>query len=449
MKAVVLSLLGLCLSGFTAQAQWVNQPITFANPVQGVVAVDAVDASTAWAIGDVLDGNYLAPQVARTTNGGQAWVVSNLPVNAAVREIVTGLSAPTPTTAWITTVRIDGAGGRVLRTSDGGQTWTTIGANSIFTSANSYPNFVHFYSATEGIVGGENLTANSGFEVYRTTDGGQSWTPVTTPPTEDDEYLATGLPTTKGNSIWLTTNDARVFRSSDRGQTWAVSQISTSAIDPTGLAFQDEQNGLVSFLNDDSPNHQLFRTTNGGQTWTPVSYSGPLHGIGLATVPGTNQYVSTGADLDNGDAGSSYSRDGGQTWVALENTTNHLFAEFVSPTVGWSGSFRISNNDIVGNGVNRFASSVLSARTVDVALQASLQLTPNPAEGGHATLRTMRAFAGTAQVRVLDVTGRQVRHYTWAGSTPLSLDLSRETAGLYLLEVESASGTARQKLVVR
>ncbi|GAB3672833.1 hypothetical protein GCM10027594_35180 [Hymenobacter agri] len=50
---------------------------------------------------------------------------------------------------------------------------------------------------------------------------------------------------------------------------------------------------------------------------------------------------------------------------------------------------------------------------------------------------------------MLDATGRLVRQLPWTASPELQLDLSHEPAGLYLLEVDAASGTARQKVVVQ
>lgn len=449
MNKRLLSSLGLCLLGFTAQAQWAYQPINGLLSQSAPFYLDAIDANTAWGV-SVGATSYVVPQLVRTTNAGQAWVVTALPVNATVRENVTGLSATSSTNAWVSTVNVNGVGGRILRTIDGGQTWTTQSSATVFGSPNSYPGLIRFFSVTEGVAVGEALNTGSGFETYTTTNAGLTWTLLTAvPATLPNEHLVTNPPVVVGNTIWFLTSEGRVFRSSDKGLTWTVATIAPNLLAPTGISFRDAQNGLVSVLDDQGgTSHQLFRTTDGGTTWASVVYTGALHGFGLSTVPGTTEYVSTGADLGNGDQGSSFSRDNGQTWIPLENTFNHLGVEFVSATVGWSGGLVLNGVQVVTSGMNRYSGTALATRT-DAGLQASLTVAPNPALGGRFTLQAARTTAGPATVRVLDVAGRLVQQQAWASAAPLALDLSREPAGIYVLEVQAASGTARQKVVVQ
>ena len=447
MNKYFLSCLSLCLLVFTAQAQWVYRPINSLSPQAAPFFVDAIDATTAWGVSTGAN-TYVVPQLVRTTNAGQTWTVSTLPVQAAVQEDATALAAFNATTAWVTTTNVNGMGGRILRTIDGGLNWTTQSNTTVFGSPSSYPDLVRFFSATEGVVVGESISGTNSFEAYTTADAGQTWAPVSTMPALlPSENIITGAPAVVGSTVWFLTTGGRVFRSLDKGLTWTVSVIDPNLTDPASIAFRDAQNGLVNVLDDGGgTNHLLFRTTNGGTTWAQVIYTGPLHGLGLSTVPGTDQYVSTGAELGNGDEGSSFTRDNGQTWVALENTLSHLGVEFVSPTAGWSGGFQTKPTGIMG-GINRFSGTALATRT-DAVLQASLTVAPNPALNGRFALQAP-PLVGTATVRVLDVAGRLVQTQPWASATPLALDLSREPAGIYILEVQAASGTARQKVVVQ
>ena len=448
MSKQLLSCLSLCLLGFTAQAQWVNQPIGFA-PNNAPFYIDAIDANTAWTVGNgFLTGAYAQPQVARTVNAGQTWTVTNLPVQTSAEEDFTALSAISASMAWVTTT-VGGAGGRILKTTDGGLTWTTQSGPTVYGNSNSYPDLIHFFSATDGVTVGDAVNPSSPLEIFTTTNGGLTWTPVTNSPVAmRNEFPVATPPAVVGNHIWFVTQQGRVYHSPDKGLTWTVAAVGNGLMSGTSLVFRDLQNGLLCSLDDTGTSHELYRTTDGGATWGSIAYNGPLHGLGLSTVPGSNLYVSTGSDIGNGDQGSSYSRDNGQTWVSLESTLNHITTEFVSPAVGWSTSFSLTAGQLVG-GANRFSGTLLATRP-DAALQASLSVAPNPALGGLFTLQTAcPGGSGAATVRILDVAGRLVQQRTWAGTAPLAFDLSQEPAGLYVLEVQAASGTARQKVVVQ
>lgn len=436
--------LGLGLSTPAAHAQWVYQPISFASTQAAPLLFDAVDASTAWGV-NIGANNYVAPQLGRTTNAGQTWTVSNLPVQTSVSEDVTSLSAFSATSAWVTTVNANGVGGRILHTTDGGLNWTVQSSAAVFGSMASYPGLVRFFSATEGVAAGAPLSAGGGFEIYTTTNAGTTWTRLATvPPTVPNENIAATTPSVVGSTIWFATSTGRVFRSTDKGLTWTASLVDSN-FELQNVLFRDAQNGLALALDDNGTNHHLFRSTDGGTTWAQVAYTGPLHGVALSGVPGTSQYVSVGANLGNGDQGSSYSRDNGQTWVAINNTLNHLSVEFVSSTVGWSGGFQLTGTQFSGAAI-RYSGTALATRT-DVALQAGLQVAPNPAVGGCFTVQATTGHP--TSVRVLDATGRLVHQQAWPTTATLALDLSREPAGLYVLEVQALSGTARQKVVVQ
>ncbi|MCC3155870.1 T9SS type A sorting domain-containing protein [Hymenobacter sp. 15J16-1T3B] len=450
MKSVLLALLGLGAS-LAAEAQWVNQPIGFANPTSLAMHLEPVDANNVWVVNDNINA-YVAPQLARTTDGGQTWTVRTLPLRTSQKEYVAGLSAVSPSLAWITTVPSDSVGSRILRTADGGQTWTVQGRGTTFPSADSYASFIHFFSALEGIVIGEPLSAGGSFEVYRTADGGLTWLPVALPATLLNENTSGLQPAVYGNSIWFLTDEGRVFRSTTRGQSWAVSALPLR-VESTNIAFRDAQNGLVSVLDENATSHLLFRTTDGGQTWAQVPYIGPLHGLGLGAVPaatasGTAFYVSTGGDLGNGDQGSSYSEDNGQTWLPIESLTNHFSARFAGAAAGWSTGFVPTPTTLLGNGVNKLPlQTVITANRS--AARAGWQLAPNPAADGRTALQAPRAFDAAAQVRVRDVAGRLVQQHLWAGTAPLPLDLSAQPAGLYVVEVAGPAGSTYQKVQVR
>ena len=430
-----------------AQAQWVNKPITFADPAQFNFTISAVDADVAWTTVLMFDGpnDGPTPLVCRTTDGGATWLtrpVTGLPATG----MVTSIHALDASTAWATTADANAAGGGVMKTTDGGATWVRQTTTAQFAAPSSYPAFVSFFDASTGVAIGNPDAA--GFEIYTTTNGGSTWTrvPAANIPAPIGRESAGGdVPfiARSGNSIWFGTNQGRVFRSTNQGQTWAAS--TTPLDDFEAIAFRDPNNGLI--MNEDG---DIARTTDGGATWTRLRPAGPLHPIGLDNVPGTQTYISTGFSEELNGSGSSRSTDDGQTWTAIESTTNHALVDFVSPTVGWSsGVIVLPNGDLQGNGMNLYNGPTLGTNSA-LAARLGMSAYPNPASDGRFTIKAPGLKTATT-ARVLDGLGRQVLVQAWSAPhiAPLNLNLSSQAAGVYVLEVPTAEGLVRQKLVLR
>lgn len=445
MKKNVLLLSSLLLLGTVAKAQWVTQPIGFQNPDAAPNLIKAVSPTTVWTIGADLAGDD-TNQVGRSTNGGVTWSTGIVTGVLSATELVSTLTAVDANTAWLGVVG-DRANGRILKTVDGGQTWARQTTPQQYGNTNSYITAVHFFNASDGVSVGDPTVASGPLEIYITSNGGTTWTPVlNTPASLPRENAADNVYAVSGNTIWVGTFSGRVFRSTDKGVTWTVA--STGLIDGIqSLAFRDAQNGLASFLDFDTGQRLLERTTDGGQTWTRVNFTGPFLGYGLDNVPGTNQYLSTGPDLGDGIHGSAYSRDNGQTWVALESTLDNLYVDAISPTAAWTGGINLAT--FSGEGMRRLTSTILNTRAATPE-QLGFSVYPNPSADGRFVVRSKEGKTGV-ELRVADALGREVTRRPWAGSTaaPFTLDLSQYKAGVYTLEIVSEAGTSRQKLVVK
>jgi hypothetical protein len=79
--------------------------------------------------------------------------------------------------------------------------------------------------------------------------------------------------------------------------------------------------------------------------------------------------------------------------------------------------------------------------------RVALSVTPNPVSGVVLIDCSLPARA-SANLRLYDVTGRQVRSTLGPRSSPIRLDLRSMPAGVYLLKLDYAGGTATRKLVV-
>lgn len=173
---------------------------------------------------------------------------------------------------------------------------------------------------------------NDGLE--RTTDGGVRWTRVT--PQRAQLSVSPPLDVISGSEAWVADGQspcARIWHTTDGGQSWAVSSIPRSQVQTGAMpicsapTFVDAQHGwMMESLGAaaGSEGVAIFRTADGGQTWSETSdamyttnagpgalpFGGDKTGIafvnastgwvtGTSPAPGTWLYVT---------------HDGGKTW---------------------------------------------------------------------------------------------------------------------------------------
>lgn len=168
--------------------------------------------------------------------------------------------------------------GTLLRTDDGGGSWTGIRTG-----------------LTDPLVRVRAIDANTvvvvgGCALRRSNDGGQSFARL--PWTASDVNCPSPIASfhfVDGAVGYLLTEDGSVFRTADGGQTFSrqTSVPGTASAGgspprvPTDIFFIDATTG-VSITRGDGG--RIFRTTDSGNSWVEVASSGPwLHGVSFAT----------------------------------------------------------------------------------------------------------------------------------------------------------------------
>ena len=119
-----------------------------------------------------------------------------------------------------------------------------------------------FYTNMDGLLPVLLFTPDASATVFYTTaDGGLSWTP-TSPVPVLGSYSA---PSPDNFIVW---DGNTLYHSNDQGQSWdAVTPDTNLEGMIAALDFVDEQNGWVTWMDGDG-DAGLYRTTDGGQTWT-------------------------------------------------------------------------------------------------------------------------------------------------------------------------------------
>jgi hypothetical protein len=449
MKKVVLIFCAVAGLGLQSMAQgpgsafWTVQASGFATPSRGIRDIEIPSTNVAWAV--AYDGSSATPPASqdftRTINGGTTWTAGNIGTIGANHNF-SNISALDANTAWVAMYN-DGAagGGKILKTINGGTTWTHQ-PSATYAGAAAFPNIVHMFDANNGWTQGD---PNGGYyEMYTTTNGGTTWTRVPTaniPAPLAGEFGLVDCYSTVGTTIFFGTNMGRVFKSTNGGLNWTLGGT-TGLSQITDMAFSNGNYGLVRDADD------LRRTVDGGLTWTAVPYSGVLYTNDLDYVPGTtNTFVSTGSGpVAQGASGSSYSINGGVSWIDYDNGNQRLAVKFLNQTVGYTGGF---NTDAVTYGIFKFNGTVVSGLK-DAEFSKNLSVFPNPSNG----LVQVKLDNGTGSnvtINVTDALGRSVFTKTESmngGSFNKQIDLNHLGKGVYMLQVQTGENNTMRKIVI-
>ena len=493
-----LGLLGLA-SQAQAQGPWtlVNSPISNIFGQFNIQDVHTMSPTLMWGVTseriantNTIPNTYLVTSNPTGAGNEYTWGSVTASNNTATVGNISGISATTAVAAVYPGTGYVGAatfGGEILKTTNGGVTWTKKTTAAQFTGQGTFLNWVHMFNATTGVALGDPPAAGGGFEVVRTTDGGETWVPVSGVPAPiTDEYAIAGsffASASAPGTLWaglasdVQTNTVRILKTTDFGQTWTVSnripnivgsasQVAFKSNNLDGIAFGltvvgPTGAGVVTAVN-------LAKTSDGGRNWTAVTpnndATGNFYRNAIDAVGGV--FYSTGARFGPApatqvpeDFGTSYSTDG-TTWRTITLSGNTLAAPGYMFSMDLIAHPTIANR-VVGHGglytdpsgiggVYKFDYTVLGTR--NAALQSALNVYPNPSTSGVFKVDLGSDLKAGAQLTVVDALGRQVAAQTLTattiGSRTINLDLSNEKTGVYTLQIRTDAGIATQKVVI-
>jgi photosystem II stability/assembly factor-like uncharacterized protein len=317
-----------------AQEKWQLQNSNFPANVT-VTNFSPVNDLVCWAGGWIVS-QIPYPGYIRTIDGGNTWICDSIP--GIPDGLISQVFAIDADTAYVAVYVMSPSSSKgIYKTTDGGNTWTR--QNAYLTSLIG-PGNIYFFDANNGVVIGDPF-----LETYTTTNGGQTWNPVSMQPLSGEyTWVGGSVITAHGNSVWFHTTH-RMFRSTDKGNTWtAFPDDSQYYLWLPCIAFQDDSTGIYSLWKW-ADTEQLYRkTTNGGATWTDFSNT-VLNNItptSIIHIPGTaaTYLVSDGTGSPRS---SALTYDAGENWTLLD-TDNFGCWEigFTNDSSGW-GSIHQTN----------------------------------------------------------------------------------------------------------
>jgi len=239
-----------------------------------------------------------------------------------------------------------GTGGGIWKTSDGGINWESISDGSVFGTgsvgaiglSDSDPNTIYVGMGESAIRG----NTSHGDGVYKSTDGGKTWKAIgladtrqisrirVHPKSPDIVYVAA-----QGH-VWGANEQRGVFRSKDGGKTWEKvfyrsdkAGASDLVIDPT-----NPNNIYAGFwevyrkpwtLESGGAGSGIFKSTDGGDTWTEITRSpglpkGMIGIVGITVSPANPERLWAIVEAEDG--GVFRSDNSGKTWTKTNEQRN-------------------------------------------------------------------------------------------------------------------------------
>ncbi len=254
-------------------------------------------------------------------------------------------------------------GGGVWKTTDGGTYWENI-SDGYFNSAaigaiavsESDPNVLYAGTGETNI----RLDVTSGDGVYKTTDGGRTWShaglkdtrhigEIRIHPQDPDRVYVAAL-----GHLYGPNPERGVFRSKDGGQTWGKVLFRSDKAGAVDLTM-DPDNPRILYasiweayrnfwtFSSGGPDSGLYRTRDGGDTWEDLTDKAELPKglkgkIGVTASPAQPGRVWAIVEAEQG--GVFRSDDGGDTWELLTDHRDlyqrpfyycHIFADPQDP----------------------------------------------------------------------------------------------------------------------
>jgi photosystem II stability/assembly factor-like uncharacterized protein len=225
--------------------------------------------------------------VYKTTNGGASWSA-----------VDTGLPTQTPFKLAIDrqnsqNLFVGTLGGGVYRTTNGGASWSAVNSglpsNAVIIALTVDP--TNGQTAYAGLQSGTSI-------IYKTTNGGASWsassTGLPTALTGETYYIGFSIVVDPSNSqiVYTAFDNSGVYKSTDGGATWSVLNAGLPAGKNVSAIALNPANTQIIYVGIEDGG--VYRSTNGGASWNFTGYGLPAFAYPLSLVvdaTGSNVYA--------------------------------------------------------------------------------------------------------------------------------------------------------------
>lgn len=393
-----------------------------------------IDARTGW----IVNG---AGEVWRTGDGGASWE------HLASIEAASGYPIYLRSAAFVNEqhgfIGTLVPGHTLYETVDGGATWANIEAR---VEGPLPTGICGIWAVDEETIYAAGIYSRPA-RFLKTTDGGQTWTSRDMSEYADsliDVYFwdaQRGLVVGGIGRSMTTQRQAVILLTEDGGETWSV-RHTTSRLGEWGwkISFPTPTTGYVSVEDDAEQVSDVLKSTDGGLTWASIRVPGHT-----ATLQGVG-FVSEDVGWVSGRGQTSVTTDGGASWerIPLDGLINRF--RFLGDTLGYAMGARIHK-------YTRGAGTPVEEGAPALAGPALGEIFPNPFSD-RATVPLRQAEPGPVEVGVYDLLGRRVAvlqsGFLGAGEHAFTLEGEGLPAGVYVVRAAGAGpAEARRAVVVR
>lgn len=319
----------------------------------------------------------------------------------------------------------------IKRSTDGGATFVSATTGITESGQSSNAPFVSHIAL------GNNATPDTVYthantKVYQSTNWASSWTAMTTTGLPTSSFLIRNIGASRTtNAVGIAGNGGRVFLYYPANGAWTGSTSDvTGGATYTGSVWFDTQNDQTVYLTSVAVNstaHHLFKSTNGGGSWTPIDgtsatsnglpFGIPIHCI--QNVPGDSNTLFAGTDFgvyESTNAGASWVRFGtglplvasrdlyiapDKTYIRIATFGRGVWQAPLTATPSVTVTATTSTSVNVGGTVTFNATSNLTPNTVTwTATDGSLNPTSTAGDGATTTTYTAPATIGTVSESV-------------------------------------------------
>jgi hypothetical protein len=309
-------------------------------------------------------------------------------IGGRVRAIVVH---PAETATWLA----GSVSGGIWKTTDSGGTWTPVSdfmANLAVSTMVMQPGTPDTIYAGTG-EGFYNADGIRGAGIFKSTNGGTSWAQLSSTANSNFLYVNRLAMSANGSTLLAATRTG-IYRSTDGGTSFPAAAVSGVGLGITDINFHPADSNLAVASGFDG---NAWYSTNGGANWTAATGlpAGSFRRVEIAYAPSNPSIVYASVDVNGGSIYSS--ADGGISYTLVFDTSpDYLSAQGWYDNVVWVDP--TNSSTLVVGGVDLWKSTTGGTSFSQISRWQNAQ---NSAHADHHAIVELPGFNGASNTSVV------------------------------------------------